>query len=72
MFMKPVNSMELITKLEAQVEKHLAEAIRVYQNLGNEELNKPAKDGGWSIAQCLDHLNSYGDYYFPKIAEGLA
>ena len=69
--MKAVNSIELINRLEAQVEEHLAEAIKVYQNLTNEELNKQAPDGGWSIAQCLDHLNSYGDYYIPKMAEGM-
>jgi len=69
--MKPVNSIELINRLEAQVEEHLSEAIKVYQNLTNEELNKQAPDGGWSIAQCLDHLNSYGDYYIPKMAEGM-
>jgi hypothetical protein len=69
--MKPVNSGALINELEAHVEKHLSEAIKVYQNLSNGELNKPAQDGGWSIAQCLDHLNSYGDFYLPKMAKGL-
>jgi len=70
--MKPINSHELINKLEAKVEKHLAEATRIYQNLGQEELNKPAPDGGWSIAQCLEHLNTYGDYYFPKMDKEMA
>jgi hypothetical protein len=69
--MKPVNSIELINKLEEQVEQHLAKAIKLYQHLTNEELNKQAPDGGWSIAQCLEHLNSYGDYYLPKMAEGI-
>jgi hypothetical protein len=69
--MKPVDSIELINRLEVQVEKHLAEAIKVYQNLTSEELNKQSPGGGWSIAQCLEHLNTYGDYYIPKMAKGL-
>ncbi len=69
--MKSVNSSELLYRLEAQVEKHLAEAIKVFQNLSEEKLNKQAADGGWSIAQCLEHLNSYGDYYLPKMEKGM-
>ncbi len=69
--MEPVNSQALISNLEAQVEKHLAQAIKVYQNLSQEALNKQPPGGGWSIAQCLEHLNTYGDYYFPRIDKGM-
>jgi hypothetical protein len=69
--MKPVNSIELINRLEAQAGLHLAEAIKVYHHLTNEDLNKHGPDGGWSIAQCLEHLNAYGDYYIPKMAKGM-
>jgi uncharacterized damage-inducible protein DinB len=48
------------------------DAVKIFQNLTPEELLKPAMNGGWSIAQCLWHLNSYGDYYLPKIESGLA
>ncbi|MES1159458.1 MAG: DinB family protein, partial [Bacteroidota bacterium] len=30
-----------------------------------------APDGGWSIAQNLEHLNRYGAYYLPQIQKGL-
>ncbi len=62
----------LIDSLEDQVENHVNEAVKIFQNLSSEELSKPAANGGWSIAQCLWHLNSYGDYYLPKIKSGLA
>jgi uncharacterized damage-inducible protein DinB len=62
----------LIDLLEDQVENHVNEAIMIFQNLSSEVLLKPATNGGWSIAQCLWHLNSYGDYYLPKIKLGLA
>lgn len=65
--MNPVNSETLIGKLEKEVDRHLIQAIKVYQNLSQDELNNQPSSGGWSIAQCLEHLNSYGDYYFPKM-----
>jgi len=62
---------QLVSTLEDQVETHISEAVKIFQNLSAEELLKPAANGGWSIAQCLWHLNSYGDYYLPKIKSGL-
>ncbi|MGV3587008.1 MAG: DinB family protein [Adhaeribacter sp.] len=69
--MKPVNKEQFLSKLENKVESHLEEAIRVFQNISEETLLRPATNGGWSIAQCLDHLNSYGQYYLPHIQKGL-
>ena len=63
---------ELVSMLEDQVEIHISDAVKIFQNLSAEELLKPAPNGGWSIAQCLWHLNSYGDYYLPEIKSGLA
>lgn len=63
---------QLVDMLEDLVESHVSDAVKIFQNLSAEELLKPAIDGGWSIAQCLWHLNSYGDYYLPKIKSGLA
>jgi hypothetical protein len=59
--------MILLEELESQVEGHIEIAIKIFQNLTFEQLLIPAKDGGWSIAQCLDHLNGYGRYYLPLI-----
>ena len=70
--MVPSSAIILIDSLEGQVENHINEAVRIFQNLSQEELMKPAANGGWSIAQCLWHLNSYGDYYLPQIKSGLA
>lgn len=65
--MKAVNKKELIEHLEQLVEAHLQQAIRVYQNTDDATLLKPSATGGWSIAQCLEHLNSYGRYYIPQL-----
>jgi hypothetical protein len=69
--MKAVNKQALIDNLEQQVDAHLQQAIKVYQNLDADVLSKPAATGGWSIAQCLEHLNSYGNYYLPHIEKTL-
>lgn len=69
--MKAVNKQALIDTLEQQVDAHLQQAIKVYQNLDADTLSKPSATGGWSIAQCLEHLNSYGNYYLPQIEKTL-
>lgn len=70
-YMKRTAQLTLLDSLENQVELHLQESIRIFQNLPAEALLKPASNGGWSIAQCLEHLNSYGDFYLPEIAKAL-
>jgi DinB superfamily len=70
--MKTVDKQTLLNDLENQVEKHLQIAVKNFQNLSEEVLLKPSISGGWSIAQCLEHLNSYGAYYLPLFENGLA
>lgn len=69
--MKPVDKDQLLDALEIRVNAHIQSAVEVFQNMHSELLLKPAPDGGWSIAQCLEHLNRYGDYYIPLIRQGL-
>jgi hypothetical protein len=70
--MKGINRAILLDQLEAITERHLADAIRHFQNLDTTILLAPAADGGWSIAQCLEHLNRYGDHYLAEIEKGIA
>lgn len=69
--MKTVNKSELLARLELMVEHHLNEATVKYQQSTMAVLAAPSANGGWSIAQCLAHLNTYGNYYLLKIGEGL-
>lgn len=32
-----------------------------------EELNWREKPNSWSVLECLEHLNLYGDFYYPEI-----
>lgn len=67
----PETNQQLIDTLETRVEEHLRYTIRVFQNLDEVTLNSPSATGGWSIAQCLQHLNTYGEYYLPLINSSL-
>lgn len=70
--MKTVNKEELLQRLDEQVEQHIADTVSLFQNRDDAFLNRPSANGGWSIVQCLDHLNSYGHYYLPKMRQKLA
>ncbi|MBX2962100.1 MAG: DinB family protein [Cyclobacteriaceae bacterium] len=63
---------EFLDTLEQQVEDQLKEAIAVFQNLPEDRLLQPTANGGWSIAECFLHLNSYADFYLPRITHALA
>jgi len=65
--MKKMLKTELLSQLQLQNDQHLKDAIGIFQNLKEEELLRPSASGGWSIAQCLEHLNSYGDFYLPLL-----
>jgi uncharacterized damage-inducible protein DinB len=61
----------LLPQLEQKIEAHLELAIHRFQNLDATVLDKQPYASGWSITQCLWHLNSYGWFYIPQIKKGL-
>ena len=40
--------------------------------LTNEQFNWPPPSGGWSVAQCIEHLNVTARLYLPHLDEGIA
>jgi uncharacterized damage-inducible protein DinB len=69
---RQVDAVSLLNKLEVLVEQQISEVVAKYQNLSTGDLSRPAADGGWSVAECFWHLNSYGNYYLPAIEKGLS
>ncbi|MGG7665126.1 DinB family protein [Dyadobacter sp. BHUBP1] len=69
--METIDKKDLLQRLDDVVEQHISDAIALFQNRDSEFLNRPSATGGWSIAQCLDHLNSYGHYYLPRTRDKL-
>ncbi len=62
---------KLIDDLQQQTESFLQKAVSEWQMLPAKKLlAQPAADK-WSAAQCLEHLNSYGNYYLPEIEKAI-
>lgn len=66
------NVEKIMAELELRVEEHMHFAVSSLQNMPEQQLLQPAPGGGWSIARCIAHLNSYGLYYIPLLEKGLA
>ncbi|MDP3468638.1 MAG: DinB family protein [Daejeonella sp.] len=62
---------KLIEELETEIRSQIDQVKTCFENASETELQSPSASGGWSIVQCLDHLNSYGLYYLPQISDAL-
>lgn len=61
-----MNASELIKELVEQTEKHQAIA-EGFKKLDIARLqHKPSRES-WSILECIEHLNRYGDFYIPEL-----
>ncbi len=65
--MRAMDKMTFLADLHEKVDLQLQEATKVFQNLSEGVLLKQPPSGGWSAAQCFEHLNRYGNYYLPQI-----
>lgn len=54
---------DLITRTQAN-----ASAVSDLEKLTDKELNWKAANDSWSVLECIEHLNLYGDFYIPEIA----
>lgn len=53
---------DLITRTQAN-----ASAVSDFEKLTEKELNWKGTNDSWSILECIEHLNLYGDFYIPEI-----
>lgn len=60
------NREELINDLLAMTERSSRQVLE-FKNLSVEELNYKENPTKWSILECIEHLNLYGDFYLPEI-----
>lgn len=61
---------ELINDLVTRTEVVMAEANELLK-VDIELLNSREAEGKWSVLECLEHLNRYGEYYLPEIENRL-
>jgi len=69
--MKPMNSNQLLEKLESDTKQIILTLNYLLQEDPGVLLQQPASDK-WSVAQVIEHLNSYGRYYLPLIEKALS
>jgi hypothetical protein len=69
--MKSFKSIDLIEQLQADVRQLILAATHLQKEDPELLLSVPAP-GTWSVAQVLEHLNSYCRYYLPAIEKSLA
>lgn len=58
-------------RLIAEFTDQDARATAVAAGLTADQLNRQPRPGGWSVAQCLEHLAISNEQYLPPIADAL-
>ena len=69
--MKKIKSIELLEQLEADTRQVILQTNYLLKQ-DPELLTMRPGEGKWSIAQVIEHLNSYGRYYLPLIEKSIA
>lgn len=63
-----IASEKLLSDLIERTQRNIEHAEK-YQHLSEELLNWKTNKESWSILECLEHLNLYGDFYIPEITK---
>ncbi len=63
-----MNSTTLINELTDRTTNHLNRAQQLL-DLDTETLNYKSNAESWSVLECIEHLNRYGDFYLPELKD---
>jgi hypothetical protein len=63
-----MNSEQLINELGQMSQKN-RDDVQSFKKRSDEELNYKSNEESWSILECIEHLNRYGDFYIPEISK---
>lgn len=61
-----INRIDLINNLKSDIQKAIVQAEN-FKKLSNSQLNHKENAEKWSILECLEHTNLYGDFYLKEI-----
>lgn len=64
------NSTQLLKDLEDILNKS-TQQIKAFKQMSSEQLNYRTHAKSWSILECLEHLNLYGDFYLPEMEQAI-
>lgn len=65
-----INKQVLLRELTHEVEENIKAISQLTEKSNEELIANPATDS-WSIAQVIEHLNTYNDFYLPAIEKAL-
>ena len=65
-----INKEQLITELVSLTEQAII-AVKNFKTLDIRQLNLKNTPEQWSILECIEHLNLYGDFYLPVMQKQL-
>ncbi len=65
-----IKSHQLLNELIEEIKKGNQKAKHFYEQ-GKNVCNHVPKGEKWSISDCLEHLNLYGDFYIPEIQNAI-
>jgi hypothetical protein len=68
--MKKVLAADLLETLQTDTRHIMLRTAQLQQLPASRLLQQPAP-GRWSVAQVIEHLNTYGRYYLPKLQESI-
>lgn len=63
-----ITNKELIQDLIQRTQDHLNQSER-YLQMSEADLNWKENSEKWSVLECIEHLNRYGDFYIPEISQ---
>ena len=61
-------STQLLKELTANTENHI-KRVSAFLEMSDEHLNQRPGPKSWTVLECIEHLNRYGDYYIPAMRE---
>lgn len=64
------DSNKLLTELKNTVKNHINFSKSLLE-ISEDILQKKPNEQSWSVLDCLEHLNLYGDFYVPEIKKRL-
>ncbi|MEM7103177.1 MAG: DinB family protein [Bacteroidota bacterium] len=66
-----IATVDLVSELVTRTNSFIEIAEKSFLPLNENQINWKPDIDSWSIGECLEHLNMYGDYYIPAISEGI-
>lgn len=66
-----MNAITLLDELSAITKDNLRQ-VQSLKKLSLDELNFKPDTESWSVLECIEHLNRYGNFYIPEIRKRIA